>query len=196
MALLITFLFSGAMIVLLLLAKMWERKHDRAFFLLNLISLGDHRVRELSHETAHLYSETKERAIIYFTRQLPLRLKNTFNKTVAFARTKIDAYVGNIRGSKLLKRKNEGISEFFRSISEMEREVSSIEEVFADTSFYDAGTSSDISDEKMPEITRVIIPEMPDITETVTVASEPAPKKPRKRRSKKDTALEVKDESI
>lgn len=87
--------------------------------LLRLVSLGDERVRHLSHELAHLYAEKKEKAHFFVNKQLPLHTRNILNKTSSTVKERVEKYVGDIRGSKFLK-KSDGISEFFKSISEKE----------------------------------------------------------------------------
>ena len=118
----ILFIVSGLLIAGLIFAKMVELKRKKQFFLLRLVSLGDHRVREWSHQAAHSYDELKERAMFFIEKQLPLHSKNTLNKTKGFLKEKTDKYMGDIRNTKLLKR-NEGISEFFKNISDKENGV-------------------------------------------------------------------------
>lgn len=115
----IIFAFSGLVIAALIIAKVWEDKHKRKPFLLRWVSLGDEHVRVLSHELAHQYAEWKEDLHFFATKQLPLHSKNIINKTEALAKERMQKYIGDIRGSKFL-RKNDGLSEFFKNISERE----------------------------------------------------------------------------
>lgn len=120
MALQITFIFSGVMVALILIAKIWEEKSRKSFFLLRLISKGDERIRMYSINAAHEYSDFKEKTNFFISKQLPLHTKNLVNKSTAFLSEKFAEYTGHVRGSKFLK-KNEGISEFFKSMSEKEK---------------------------------------------------------------------------
>ncbi|MDB5266514.1 MAG: hypothetical protein JWN89_329 [Parcubacteria group bacterium] len=119
----ILFYFSGAVIVLLLLAKIWETKRRKPLGVLTLISKGDTRLRSLSHIAAHSYGDLKERGEFFVKKQLPLHTRNFLNKSEAVIKEKSQKYLGDIRNTKLLKPKNEGISEFFKNISEMEKET-------------------------------------------------------------------------
>jgi len=119
----ILFYFSGAVIVLLIGAKAWETKRRRPFVLFQMISKGDERFRALSHDAAHYYSEGKEKGAFFMKKQLPMHTKNLLNKTETLAKEKADKYLGNIRNTRLLKNKDEGISEFFKNISIMEKET-------------------------------------------------------------------------
>ncbi len=115
----IIFICSGLIIVTLIGAKVIEDKKKSKPFILRLISLGDERVKHLSEDIEHKYAELKERVIFFVQKQIPLHTKNLTNKTVLVLKEKTGKYVGDIRGSKFLK-KNDGISEFFKNISEKE----------------------------------------------------------------------------
>lgn len=119
MTLNIIFAFSGLIIAALIGAKVWEDKHKHKPFLLRWVSLGDEHVRVWSHELAHQYAEWKARTHFFATKQLPLHSRNFINKAETTARERIQKYVGDIRGSKFL-RKSDGLSEFFKNISERE----------------------------------------------------------------------------
>lgn len=56
-------------------------------------------------------------------KQLPLHTRNFMNKSEAVIKEKSQKYLGDIRNTKLLRPKNEGISEFFKTMSEMEKET-------------------------------------------------------------------------
>jgi hypothetical protein len=116
------FIVSGACILLLLLAKMWEMKHKKPFFLLGFISNGDHHIRNWSQVSVHAYSELKEDASFFVKKQIPLHSKNILNKTEVLIKEKTEKLMGDMRNARLLKSKNEGISEFFKNVSEMEKE--------------------------------------------------------------------------
>lgn len=113
------FIVSGLVIAALIGAKMIEERKKKKPFLLRLVSLGDERARHLSHGFAHKYSELKERVSFFMKRQLPLRSRNFLNKAQAVIKEKAEKHIGDIRGSRFLK-KSDGISEYFKSISDKE----------------------------------------------------------------------------
>ena len=125
------FAFSGLAIFSIIAAKILESKMKRPLFVLRLISKGDVLVRNIYHKLADLYLELKEKSTILVTKQLPLRARNEFNKLVAFLKDLIEKYVGNVRNSKLLK-KSDGISEFYKNISEIEKGNGEINETLED----------------------------------------------------------------
>lgn len=115
------FLISGLALAALIGAKMLEDRRKAKPILLRLISLGDERVRNLSHGFARHYSELKERTGFFLGRQVPLHTRNFMNKVNAKVKEQAEKRIGDIRGSKLLK-KSDGLSEYFKSISEKENE--------------------------------------------------------------------------
>jgi hypothetical protein len=119
MVLQIIFALSGIAIVILLSAKMYQEKRKKSVFLLRGIGRGDERVRALSQKVTHHYSHAKEKTDFFLKKQLPLHTKNFINKTNATLKEKSEHYIGNIRGSKFLK-KSDGLPEFFKNISEKE----------------------------------------------------------------------------
>jgi len=149
MYLTITFLLSGAAIIILIGAKLIENRLNRPLLLMSAISKGDGHIRALAHSVAHHYSETKERLIFFLRKQLPLRSRNLLNKLIAFIAEKTEKYIGNIRDSRLIK-KHGGISEFFRSISEVERGAGEISEGYEKSISYAAVT--EVSNQT-PEVT-------------------------------------------
>ena len=60
-----------------------------------------------------------------------MRLKNLLNKFVAKISEQTEKYMGDIRDSRLLK-KSDGISEFFKSMSSIEKGVGEINDVYYD----------------------------------------------------------------
>ena len=116
------FILSGAGIVTLAMAKRLEEKPRRktAVFLLKVISHGDEKIRALHHEAFHHYSHSKEKFAFWFKKQLPLKLKSVWNRVLVYMRSKSVEYLGDVRNSRLLK-KSDGISEFFKNISEIEK---------------------------------------------------------------------------
>jgi hypothetical protein len=121
MYLTIIFAVSGVCLCILVGAKMWQVKHKKTFFLLNLISKSDHRIKEVTHRATYHYSEIKEKGGFMLKKQLPLHSKNIMNKTETLIREKSEKYFGNIRNTRLLKPKTGGISEFFRNMADIEK---------------------------------------------------------------------------
>ena len=127
------FTFSGAVLIILTLAKRMEEKKRKANFVLRAISMGDERARALHHQAVHLYSQGKERVSLLVKKQLPMRSRNIFNKLVTLLQEQSNRYAGNMRDSRLL-RKSDGISEFFKNMADSERERGEINETFDDDS--------------------------------------------------------------
>lgn len=115
----IIFLLSGLMIVFLIHAKMVEDKREEKPAILRFVSMGDEHVRTLSVELAHKYAEWKAKAEFFVNKQFPMHARNFVNKTNAVIKERVTKHVGDIRGSRFLK-KSDGLSEFFKSISEKE----------------------------------------------------------------------------
>ncbi len=120
MALIIIFALSGICLIILLSTKMREIKHQRTIFPLNFISRSDHRIREVSHLATKHYSELKEKGEFVLTKQIPLHSKNILNKTKTLINEKIEKHLGDIRNTRLLGDKKDGISEFFKNLSDKE----------------------------------------------------------------------------
>ena len=114
------FAFSGLSIILLLVAKRLEEKQKRIFFISNAISKGDTRIRGLYLKIVRLYSEGKEKISFFCKKQIPIHSKNSLNKLLIFIRKRREQYVVSMRDAKLLK-KSDGISEFFKNMSEIEK---------------------------------------------------------------------------
>ena len=114
------FAISGISIITLVIAKRLEEKRKKPFFILNVISKSDTRIRELYHRVVRLYSEGKEKSSFLFKRQIPIHSKNSFNKLLSFLKEKREQYIVRMRDSRLLK-KSDGISEFFKNMSNLEK---------------------------------------------------------------------------
>lgn len=124
---LITFIASGVLIIILIIAKVWEEKNRKSFFVLRGISKGDAQIRELSQNAAHIYADWREKIRFIVKRQLPLHTKNTLNKTITLVGEKSKQYIGDIKEGRMFGKKSEGISEFLKDISEMEKENGAVE---------------------------------------------------------------------
>lgn len=127
------FTISGLAIVLLTTAKGLAEKRQKSFFILEAISKGDTHIRGFYRRAVHLYSEGKEQARFFFKRQIPIHSKNSFNKLISFLKEKRGQYIGNMRNSRLLK-KSDGISEFFKNMSDVEKGNGEINDVYEDNS--------------------------------------------------------------
>lgn len=124
MTLTIIFALSGIGLIVLILVKMKALQTKKPALLLGLISLGDHRVRDVYQKTTHHYSEVKEKGRVLLTKQLPMHSKNFLNKAETLVKEKSEKYLGNIRNSRLLNSKKEGLSEFFKNLRDKENEDS------------------------------------------------------------------------
>ena len=133
MTLAIIFVISGLLIVLLLITKKWSEKRKSPFFILRLISKGDIRTRELYHKLVHIYSRDKERVLFLLKKRVPMRSRNSLNKSLSFLKDKRDRYANRLRNSKILG-KSDGISEFFKNMSEIEKGNGEIHDSYEDSS--------------------------------------------------------------
>lgn len=129
----VIFTISGMIVFLLPLAKRLESKQGKSFLIFRLISKGDFYVREIYHWMMHLYFEGKERSSFLIKRQIPLHSKNFSNKLTVYLREKRIRYFNNMRDSRLLK-KSDGISEFFKNMSNLEKGNGEINDVYYDGS--------------------------------------------------------------
>ena len=127
------FAISGLSIILLLAAKKLEEKRKKTFFISNAISRGDTHIREFYHQTVRFYSEGKEKSLFFFKKHVPLHTKNSLNKLLTFLRKQMEQYIVNMRDSRLLK-KSDGISEFFKNMSDIEKGNGEINDVYDDGS--------------------------------------------------------------
>ena len=116
----VLFAVSGVAIITITAAKRMGERKKTTVLILRLISLGDERLRGLHHEALRHYSSGKDKFGFWFKKQLPLKLKSFLNRFLTYAREKSVEYLGDMRGSRLLKR-SDGISEFFKNISEIEK---------------------------------------------------------------------------
>lgn len=114
------FILSGVGIVTLTVAKRLEEKKRHQTLVLRAVSRGDERVREIHHKALHHYSHSKEKFAFWFKKQLPLKVRSIWNRLKAYMGEKSVEYLGDMRNSRLLK-KSDGISEFFKNISEIEK---------------------------------------------------------------------------
>ena len=120
MFLTVIFLISGVALTILIGAKYLEERRNKTFLILELISKGDLHVRDFSHKAAHNYAEFREWAEFFVKKQLPLHSKSLLNKSHTLVQDKSAKYLELIRDSKLLK-KSDGISEFFKTIGDVEK---------------------------------------------------------------------------
>lgn len=121
------FIFSGVIIASLTIAKRMEEKKRRSPIVLRAVSHGDESVRQMHHKLLHQYSRIKDKSAFWVKKQIPLKMKSLVNKLQTYAKEKGEAYLGNVRGSRLLQRSG-GISEFFKNISEIEKGAGEINE--------------------------------------------------------------------
>ena len=126
------FSLSGLAIVLLITTKKLEEKRKKHFLVLNIISKGDIYIRRLYHRIVYFYSVGKERILFLINKQIPIHSKNTFNKLLFFLKERRKQYIVSMRNSRLLK-KSDGISEFFKNMSEIEKGNGEIHDVYEDT---------------------------------------------------------------
>lgn len=116
----ITFILSGTIIAILLVAKRVEEKKNKSVLILNLISKGDEHARTVHHDVLRYYSLGKEKVTFLVSKQLPRYSRSSINKVMARVEERLDKHFHNIRDSRLLK-KSESISDFFKTMSEVEK---------------------------------------------------------------------------
>ena len=116
MYLIAIFGISGLSILVLLTAKLIEEKRRKQIFVLGIISMGNESVRRYSRFITHKYSEFKTRLDLTLTKRLPNQFKVLSNRAGNFLKEYVEYYTEKARNSRLLKR-NGGISEFFKNIS-------------------------------------------------------------------------------
>ncbi len=169
------FAISGLVLIVLMLGKRMAEKKKKPVFILKLIMKGDERARDIRHKAVHLYSVIKDRGYFIVTKQLPMQARITLNKLRANIEERAEDYFGNIRDSRLIK-KQEGISEFFEKMSEVEKGNGEINDIYEEA-----------WSENKP------IEEIEKLEEVVEVAEETVVSKPKKRapRRKKIVVQEV-----
>lgn len=121
MILIYLFILAGIVIATLLLAKRIEEKRRKNVFFLRVISRGDVKIRELHNNVVRLYSTSKEKTSFFVGRQLPRYSRSSLNKAVAKFEENMQVYLERLRDSKIIKKKDAGISEFFKNMSEVEK---------------------------------------------------------------------------
>lgn len=136
MAWTVLFTVSGLAILALVVTKSLEEKRKRSFFVSRAISRGDANVREFYHRLVHFYSTSKEKGLFFFNKQIPIHSRNFLNKLFSFLKEKQEQYLGNMRDARILK-KSDGISEFFKNMSNVEKGNGEINES------YESGSSQD-----------------------------------------------------
>ncbi len=196
MVLAFIFILSGVAIATLTLAKRFEMKKGSLAgktFLLRAVSRGDERARDLYHKSLRFYTEGKHKFLFFAKKQAPLKIRIYINKALAYAKEKGENRFGNIRNSRLI-RKPDGISEFFKSISEVEKGAG---ELHDDVYVEEEGiiTSTTLVAEEvevtvpMPEPEETIPAAAATIPEKIEKPKKPrAPRKPRVRKIKVEVA--------
>lgn len=127
------FAVSGIMIILLTVAKGLSGRRGKNFFILRAISRGDTYARRVYHLVIHFYSESRDRILFFLQKQIRMHMRNSWNKMLAFVHNRRDRYLNQMRDSKLLK-KQEGISDFLRNISDIDRGNGEIHDSYGDGS--------------------------------------------------------------
>ena len=129
----VIFTISGLAITFFVATKGVAEKRKRAFYIFDAISSADSYVREIYHKSVRFYDKGKEKIFFLFKKQVPIHSKNSINKLIFFLQEKRKQYIENMRDSRLLK-KSDGISEFFKNMSEIEKGNGEINDVYEDGS--------------------------------------------------------------
>lgn len=176
MTLIYIFILSGLALAVLLVSKRIEEKKRRPVFVLKIISKGDERVRELHHQMIRYYSVGKERIYVYVCKQLPRYSRSSLNKIIAKLEEGLGRYLDKMRDARLLK-KTDGLSEFFRNISDVDKGTGEINE-----NIYIGETEAIIEEQTTDNLQPAAVSvEEPVI---ITEANVRRPRKPRTRRIK------------
>lgn len=165
-----TFAVSGFAIALLIVAKAIEERRRKPLIVLNIVSRGDAYIRERYHAVVHLYCDAKEKIVFFFQKQIPLRLRNIFNKLISYLKEKQGQYTANMRDSRLLKR-SDGISEFYRNLSNVEKGNGEINDTYVETIAEAAGPVPAVAQED---------PKPEEKAEVIEEQKRPAAKRKRK----------------
>jgi len=180
MVLVTIFTISGVSILTLTTAKRVELKRGKTPGILNLVAKGDTYLRNLNHRIFEYYFGGKDGLDFFFTKWIPVQTKLSFNKALNRLRGQLDEYIHDMRDAKLLK-KSDGISEFFKNISDIEKGQGEINEAF----IIDRATEPTI------ESVEDTAPLEPQITEIIEPVGTKATKPKRKRKIKVKEDQEV-----
>ena len=178
------FITSGAGIITLTLAKRFEEKRRKSNFILRAVSRGDERFRDYHARALYSYTTGKERTALIVTKQLPLKTKSLWNRFAAYVSERANEYMGDMRDTKLLKR-SDGISEFFKNISDIEKGSGEINE-----SFQSEVSNTNTSPEAI-EASTIIADIEASVPLSAPVATKPKAVRKRSPRKKKITVIEV-----
>ncbi|MDO8729158.1 MAG: hypothetical protein Q7K26_04735 [bacterium] len=143
----VIFSISGLAMILLVTTKKLGEGRKKCFFILNIISRGDIHIRRFYHHIIYYYSVGKEQILFLIKKQIPIHSKNAFNKLLTFLKEKKGQYIVSMRDSRLL-RKQDGISEFFKNISEIKKENGEIHDVCENASPNDCSVELGSQDDK------------------------------------------------
>lgn len=197
MVLIYLFILSGIVLMTMAVAKRLEEKRRTKVFLFKLISKGDSLAREFHHEAVNFYSAGKEKADFFIKKQLPMKSKSSFNKIIAKVEQKMERHIDNLRDSRLLK-KPDGISEFFKNISTVEKGAGELRgDIYngesIETEIEPETVSEAISPEPIEIKFEIVEPTVPSASEAETPV-EKKPKTPRARKAPTRKKLKVTSE--
>lgn len=174
------FILSGVAILSLTLAKRFEMKGYK-IIVLRAVSRGDEQARNLYHKSLHFYSEGKVRLVFFVRKQLPVRTKMYANRGLSWIQNRFEERFGDVRGSRFIKK--EGISEFFKNISEIEKGTGELhEEIYSEP---EEILAYRITPASTPEPESEAEPVALSISEEVIVSKPKKARVPRKKREEK-----------
>ena len=125
------FSLSGLAIIVLMVTKWLEEKRNTHFFILKAISKGNIQTRKFYHLLVYFYDTGKEQILFVIKKQIPLHSKISFNKLLSFLKHGREKYFVSMRDSRLLK-KSDGLSEFFKNMSSIEKGDGEINDDYKD----------------------------------------------------------------
>lgn len=115
------FVFSGIVVALLLLIKRWEIRNGKTGFVLRAISRSEEGFQELQDRFLAMYLDSKEIVSLWVRKHLPFKARSLKNRTLAWSKESAKKVMGDLRDSRLLKKREDGMSEFFKNISDIEK---------------------------------------------------------------------------
>ena len=143
----------------------------RKLLILKAVSRGDERARDLYRRSLHFYTDGKHKFIFFIQKQLPTKAKIYTNRALTKLSELSEERFGNIRNSRFLERR-EGISEFFKSIAEVEKGAGELhDDVYVEPTIDEAPLAY--------RVTPTFTPAEPVVEVPIKAKKPRAPRKPR-----------------
>src|SRR5690606_463017 len=125
----IIFAVSGIAILFLFAAKGFEMRRRKPSMFLHIAKRADTKTGALYFKLLHFYSDSKEKTHLFLNRQAPMKIKSAMVKFGTFLKERREEYLMKMRDARILK-KNSGISEFYKNLSNIDKGNGKIEDGF------------------------------------------------------------------